>query len=253
MLGALAEWMAASAAGVSHFPTTTGSQKMLFWPRFPKSAATLQYASASQGTVKGEYAVAWRFEGLPSSESQYDSAIVSIRIRFVVPPGGEGVARPPLMASSKTTAKLRQAKTFPNLVKAKLAAEEECKTRRKNREGFPYSWEYDRSKEQWYKLVSGKAIGTPCQSYLFHSSLDGTQWGSEEDVTSSFLHRTDVPIKPGLYEIILDNWQLEKEVEGTGRIGNLPEYYKANAEDLGPYCKDASTSEWQIDDATHII
>lgn len=29
MLGALAEWMSASAAGISLFPTTTGGRKML--------------------------------------------------------------------------------------------------------------------------------------------------------------------------------------------------------------------------------
>ena len=105
--------------------------------------------------------------------------------------------------------------------------------------------------QQWYKHESGKAIGTPCQSYLFHSSLDDTKWGNDMDITGTFTHRIDVPIAPGLYEIIFTNWQLEPEVEGTGRIGNIQEYY--NSDDLGPYCKDESTSEWDINDATHII
>ena len=227
---------------------------MLFWPRFPNSAATVKYASATQGTIKGEYAIAWRFEDLPASESEYDSAVVKIRIRFVVPPGGEAIARrSPITSATKTTAKLRQAKAFPDLAKAKLAAHKECETRRKRRLGFPYSWEYDRGKEQWYRLESGKAIGTPCESHLFDSSLDATQWGNEEDITGSLTDPKDVPIKAGLYEIVIEHYQLEKEVEGTGRIGNIPEYYERDADEMGPFCKDESAYEWQIDDATHII
>ncbi|KAL7527297.1 hypothetical protein ACHAXR_001887 [Thalassiosira sp. AJA248-18] len=251
MLGALAEWMPSSVAGVSHYPTTTGARKMLFWPRFPKSATTLDYASATQGTVRGDYSIAWRFEDLPADKSQYNSATVQIRVRFVVPPGGEGVARSPIFTSSKTTATLRQATINPDLVYAKSAAEKECMMRRKARKGFPYSWEYDRVKEQWYKHESGKSIGTPCESFLFHSSLGGMKWGIDRDITSTFSQRTDVQVAPGFYELIFTNWQLEKEVEGTGRIGNLPEYY--NSDDLGPYCEDSSTFEWNIDDATHII
>ena len=46
MLGASAEWMASSVAGVSLYPTTSGGKEVLFWPRFPNSAKDLQYASA---------------------------------------------------------------------------------------------------------------------------------------------------------------------------------------------------------------
>jgi alpha-L-rhamnosidase len=46
MLGASAEWMASSVAGVSLLPTTTGGREVLFWPRFPNSAKNLEYASA---------------------------------------------------------------------------------------------------------------------------------------------------------------------------------------------------------------
>ena len=253
MLGAVAEWMAASAGGVSYYPTTTGSKKMLFAPGFPKSANTLQYASTTQGTIRGEYSIAWRFEDLPSDKSQYDSATVKIRVRMLVPPGGEAVARPPIFtSSSRTSVTLKQATTIPDVFEAKILADEDCGDRRKSRRyGFPYSWEYDRFKEKWYRLESGKSIGTPCESYLFHSNLDHTEWGDEEDITKPFSQREDVPVGPGLYEIVFLDWQLEKEVEGTGRIGNIPEYYKS--EDLGPYCKDESTFEWDLDDATHII
>ena len=251
MLGAMAEWMSSSVAGVSLYPTTTGGRKMLFWPRFPKSATTLEYASAVQGSLKGDYAIAWKFEDLPEDKSEYNSAVVKIRIRFLVPPSGGGVARPPVFTSAATTATIRHATVMPDLTNAQLAAERECDKRRKARFGFPYYWEYNREKSQWYKLKSGKAIGTPCESYLFHPSLDSTKWSNEIDATRIFSQRSDEYIVPGLYEILISNWQLEKEIEGTGRIGNLPEYY--NSDNLGPYCNDRSTYEWNIDDATHII
>lgn len=251
MLGAVAEWMASSAAGVSHYPTTTGGRKMLFWPRFPNSATTLRYASATQGTINGNYSIAWTFEDLPTDKSEYNSATVKVRVRFLVPPGGEAVVRPPIFTSSKTSATLRQAKIIPDLPYAKKTAWGECKIRRNDRKGFPYSWEYDRSKEQWHRYESGKAIGTPCKDFLFHHSLGYTKWDTERDITDTFSKRIDVPIGPGLHEIVFTNWQLEKEVEGTGRIGNLPEYY--NADNLGPYCEDSRTFEWDIDDGTHII
>jgi len=257
MLGAVAEWMSSSAAGVSYYPTTTGARKMLFWPRFPNSAATLEYASATQGTIKGDYSIAWRFEDLPADKSKYDSAKVKVRVRMLVPPGGEAVVLSPVFKSHKTTASLSTATIFPDLVNAKLSAIKECKRRRKARLGFPYSWEYDRSAKKWHKRVSRKAIGTPCESYLFHSSLDKTEWSKEMDITSTYAQRNDQPIAlgitilPGLHEILFNDWPLEEEVEGSGRIGSIPEYYNSN--DHGPYCKDSSTFEWQIDDGTHII
>ena len=251
MLGAVAEWMASAAAGVSHYPTTTGGRKMLLWPRFPKSATTLEYASATQGTVRGDYSIAWRFEDLPDDESQYNSAAVKVRVRITVPPGGVGVLHPPKITSSKTTATMRTANIIPDLAYASSAADTECKSRRKARLGFPYSWEYNRFKEKWYKHLSGKSIGTPCESHLFHTSLDDIKWEPKMDVACPLSHGIDVPLAPGVHEILFTNWQLEKEVEGTGRLGNIPEYF--NSDDLGPYCKDSSTYEWNIDDATHII
>ncbi|KAL7554634.1 hypothetical protein ACHAWF_018136 [Thalassiosira exigua] len=260
MLGALAEWMASSVAGVSHFPTTTGARKMLFWPRFPKSATTLEYASATQGTVKGDFSIAWRFEDLPDDKSRYNSATVSVRVRMVVPPGVEGVFRAPML-SSNSGVSLTRAISVPDIQAAHSAAKMECKKRRKARLGFPYSWEFDRVKEQWHKYESSKSIGTPCESYLFHSSLDRLKWGKEQDVTtlSQKTHKQlapglheDILLPTGLYEVVISNYQLEKEVEGTGRLGNIPEYFDPGY-DAGPYCKEKSTFEWDIDDATHII
>ncbi|KAK1749276.1 alpha-L-rhamnosidase [Skeletonema marinoi] len=169
MLGAFAEWMSSSVAGVSVHPTTVGGRQVLFWPQFPKSAKTLEYASAIQGTPQGDFAVAWRFEDLPEDKNEYDSALVMVRIRLLVPPGGEGFMRPPFHTEEKFT--IKHALSIPDLLGAKSAADGECSNRREARMGFPYSWEYDRINSRWYRLRSSKSIGTPCLSFLNHKQL----------------------------------------------------------------------------------
>eukprot|EP00804_Cyclotella_cryptica_P001694 CCRYP_009074-RA/>CCRYP_009074-RA protein AED:0.22 eAED:0.22 QI:0/0/0/1/1/1/8/0/796 len=129
MLGALAEWMAASAAGISLFPTTSGGRKVLFWPQFPKSASTLKFASAEQGSIRGDFAIAWRFENLPADKSNYDSMVVNVCIRFLVPPSGEAALRFPVPQSSSTTATICHALTMPDLIHAKSASKKECEDR----------------------------------------------------------------------------------------------------------------------------
>ena len=277
MLGALAEWMSASvshwsyygkcyialsfnfeilifakAAGVSLHPTTTGGQKMLFWPQFPKSASTLKYASAEQGSARGDFAIAWRFEDLPEDESKYNSAVVSIRIRLLVPPSGGASLRFPVPQSSTVTASLHQASILPNLSNARLEAKKECQESRRKKLGFHYNWDYNRTSEKWFKRFAAKAIGTPCDSFLFHSSLDKTEWGQSSSVTKQMTDKVTEDLHPGLYEVIIKDWPLEQEVEGTGRIGNIPEYYQAEG-DISPYCNDESDYDWHIEDATHII
>jgi len=251
MLGALAEWMSSSAAGISLFPTTRGGNKVLLWPRFPKSASTLKYVSAEQGTPRGDFAIAWKFEGLPENESQYDSAVVGIRIRFLVPPSGTGSLRFPISQSS-STAVIRRALTMPDMRYSRSAAAEECDDRRSKKLGFSYNWEYDRVKKEWFKRFSGKAIGTPCNSFLFHPSLDNIEWSNDRAVTESMRGRLDESISPGLYEVMIADWRLEKEVEGSGRLGNIPEFFNSQG-DLGPYCSDQKEFHWNIEDATHII
>ena len=119
MLGAIAEWMSSSVAGVSLHPTTTGGEKVLFWPRFPKSAAMLEYASAIQGTPVGDYAIAWRFENLPSDKNQYESASVRIRIRLLIPPTGAGILRLPVPALKATKVSISHSALFPDLKEAR--------------------------------------------------------------------------------------------------------------------------------------
>jgi hypothetical protein len=252
MLGALAEWMSASAAGVGLFPNTEGGRKMLFWPQFPHSAATLRFASAEQGSVRGDFAIAWRFEDLPEDESQYDSAVVSIRVRLLVPPSGEAELRFPFARSSSTTATFHHAAVLPDLSHARSEAKKECEERRRKKMGFHYNWDYNRETNKWFKRLNGKSIGTPCNSFLFHQSLDQTEWGKTTSITQRLQDKKSQYLTPGLYEVVFNDWPLEKEVEGTGRIGNIPEYYKAEG-DLGPYCNDNEDFDWVVDDATHII
>lgn len=252
MLGALAEWMSSSAAGVSLFPNTSGGRKMRFWPQFPHSAATLRYASAEQGSARGDFAIAWRFENLPEDENQYDSAVISIRIRLLIPPSGEAELRLPFAQSSSATATLHNAVVLPDLSHARSEARKECEERRRKKLGFHYNWDYNRETQKWFKRLNGKAIGTPCDSFLFHPSLDKTEWGKPTSITVHLQDREAEYLSPGLYEILIADWPLEKEVEGTGRIGNIPEYFKADG-DISPYCKDNQDFDWVVDDATHII
>ena len=247
MLGAMVEWMPSSVAGLSLHPTTSGGRKVLFWPQFPKSAATLEYASAMQGSPRGDFALAWEFNDLPEDKDKYDSALVSIRIRLMIPPGGEGALRLPLYLQKKVSASIQRAQFFPDVAGARLSASVECAKRRERRMGFPFSWEYDKEKKQWYKLESSKAIGTPCRSFLFHPKLS-IQWEQEEYIEGS---SEDCQLGPGLYQVIISGWQLEKEAESEDRIGQFSQYFQMD--DVGPYCSDPDTFEWDIDDATHII
>ncbi|KAL9187924.1 hypothetical protein ACHAXT_006302 [Thalassiosira profunda] len=251
MLGALAEWMPSSAAGLSLHPTAVGGRHALFWPRFPKSAAMLEHASAVQGTPIGDYAIAWRFENLPEDKNQYDSALVTIRVRMLIPPTGVGTLRIPIPASNRTTISVSRSTLFPDLESARREADAKCNKRRQRRLGFPYSWEYDRGKERWHKQIRGKSIGTPCESFLFSVLPLSAQWSGRADATHQ-VRGKDRVFPPGLYDILFENWPLEKEVEGTGRLGNIPAYFKPGY-DAGPYCEDSTTFDWHIDDATHII
>jgi hypothetical protein len=252
MLGAYAEWMASSVAGLSLYPTTTGGRKVLFWPRFPNSATILEHANTIQGTQLGDFAIAWRFENLPSDKTLYNSAFAKIRIRFLVPPNGEAVIRLPVPKSKKTKIWLSRSDNFPDVIKVRNEAEIKCEQRRRRRLGFPFSWEYNREKKEWYKLISSKTIGTPCESFLFHVLPLDAQWNRHAEITKDVFEMKDKLVNTGLYEVIINNWQLQPEVEGGGRLGDIPEYYHEDF-DAGPYCRDHNTFEWHVNDATHLI
>lgn len=128
--------------------------------------------------------------------------------------------------------------------------------RRKSKQyGFGYNWEFDQETMLWEKIERNKAIGTPCRHFLFHSNLANVEW--DEPVTAPGVsdNGIEVTLSPGLYGVVVDNWQLKpevtKETEKDWRIGDRKEYY--TTEDLGPYCADSDSFDWDISDATHLI
>jgi hypothetical protein len=249
MLGAIAEWMSSSVAGVSVHPTTVGGRQALFWPRFSKSATMLKFASSIQGTPVGDFAIAWRFENLPHNRDDYDSALVTVRIRVLVPPGGSGVLRLPLPVSKTTNIRVSHTNVFPDLDRARDEANDKCVDRRKRGLGFHWNWEYNRQLKKWHAHNSRKSIGTACESFLFKLM---PEWNQYTDITQDVVSRLDTKLSAGLYDLIVTNWKLEKEVEGGGRLGDIPQYYHPNF-NAGPYCSDSHTDDWHVDDATHII
>lgn len=145
MLGAVAEWAAPSVAGVSLAPTTIRGQELLFWPRIPTSVEVVQYASATEDTKRGYASIAWQFLDLPKDKKHYDPAVVKIHLRILVPSGSTATLRLPRPGVGETSIKF--AEQVPDFDKAKASADVECTKRRKNRMGFDYNWEYDRTKQ----------------------------------------------------------------------------------------------------------
>jgi hypothetical protein len=123
----------------------------------------------------------------------------------------------------------------------KSASSQECNNRRKAKNGFNYNWEYDREVKQWSKVHRKKAIGTPCSSFLFHSLLSDVAWSSPEIVRGSSENGIELDLGPGLYDVIVNDWQLKPEVRGENdwRIESMHEYYDEN--NIGPYCSDLDT------------
>jgi hypothetical protein len=190
---------------------------------------------------------------LPDKKDDYDSAVVTIQIRAFVPPDGKAFFRMPEYSNGEgVDAIIKYATTIPNLETAKAFAKDDCQAKRKHKMGFNYNWEMNRKTSKWMKVYRKKAIGTPCQSFLFHSSLADVKWSSSETIAGSSTNGIEVPVGPGLYDITIEKWQLKPEVESdNGRIGALPQYYESD--DVGPYCADLDTFDWDVEDASHLI
>eukprot|EP00978_Attheya_sp_CCMP212_P003157 scaffold6566_cov49-Attheya_sp.AAC.1 len=254
MLGAVAEWASSSVAGVSLAPTTTGGKDLLFWPRIPTNADVVVYASATQGTKRGDAAIAWRFEGAKLKNAR----TVKVRIRILAPPGSNALFRLPIYGCDyNATATVSYARTLPDLNTAKSNAASTCSSRRKSKNGFSYNWEYNSETEKWNKSLNKKAIGTPCESFLFDKSLADTNWSDSKLLTlkpeAPFKQSFEgveseklVELTPGLYDIVIEKWKLQREIRDQPGYG---EYVGS----LGSYCSDQSTSTWNIEDATHLI
>lgn len=236
MLGAVAEWLPASVAGVQLDPKAVGGDKVLFWPRIHTSARIVQYASATQGTKRGDASIAWEFLNVPPEDSRdYDSAVVKVHIRVLVPPAS--TARFMLPSASDGNVVVKFAEKLPNLKMAKSKATTECDQMRRSGRGFEYNWEFDPSKKEWRKVHRKKAIGTRCKSFLFNPSLQETRWSPPESVPLERNRDTEISLNAGLYDFVIDKWQLSKD-------GNVTS---------ASYCSDPDSFSWDIHDATHII
>ena len=176
---------------------------------------------------------------------------MKIRIRLMIPPTAKGVLELPLTASKGTRITISKSTQVPDIEAARAESRVKCSRRRRKRLGFPFSWEYDKDKRKWYRLESGKSIGTPCESFLFDVLPVQAAWSGHADMTDHALQGKETVLNAGLHEIFISNWQLEQEVEGRGRLGNLPEYFRTD--ELGPYCQDEKTGQWDVEDATHMI
>jgi hypothetical protein len=256
MLGASAEWMVSAVAGLELEPTTTGGKEVQFWPRFPNSANTLKYAGATQGTRRGDFAIAWEFVDLPQDKTLYNSASVQIHIRAYVPPDGEAVLRLPEYRNGEgVDSILKKALVLPDMDQAKLLSDDDCASRRESKQhGFGYNWEFDQNTMLWTKFNRTKSIGTPCRHFLFHSHLDNVEWDKPIAAPGTSENGVEVILAPGLYDVVVNDWQLTPEVKQTNqewRIGDRKEYYEL--EDLGPYCSDSDSFDWNIGDASHLI
>jgi hypothetical protein len=233
MLGAVAEWLSSSVAGVELDPKTVGGRHLLFWPQIPTSTRHLQFASSIQGTKRGDASIAWEFLDVHESE------VVIVHIRILVPPSSSArFIIPGLKNISKVA--ISFAARIPDLDMVRKLADKECAKRRNEGRGFNYNWEFDRTKQEYKKVGRKKAIGTPCASFLFDTNLKGTHWSSPEYVRLERNEQNELVLSPGLYDISIDNWKLTK--------GDV-----AKTIDPDVYCSDSNTVSWDIDDATHII
>lgn len=246
MLGAAAEWMVAAVAGIALAPKTLGGREILFWPRIPTSAHLVQYASAIQGTKRGDASIAWELrDSTTGALSSSNSSIAMVHLRLLVPPGSTATLRLPSDHGGERW--IKHAERMPDFEKSKAAAAKKCAERRKAGMGFSYNWEYDRLKKEWTKFHNGKAIGTPCRSYLFGFGVDEIQWSASQalDVINSGHGKTETAIEPGLYEVMIDEWKLMKKIEDSqGYQG-----YQGH----DPSCSDPDNLAWDVLDATHLI
>ena len=249
MMGAIAEWLSSSVAGISLSPTTVAGRDLLFWPRIPstiESASIVHQASATQGTKTGMSAIAWKLLDKWTSVPADKSKNRKIVLRILVPPGSRGELRlPPLSdktIDSNTAWRIHRPVSFPDLDTAQKAAHAECEERRKRGEGFPFHWHYDRKSNEFYREYKKKSIGTPCESFLF--KVQQSTWKRFKKVSPT-PKGNSVTLGAGLFEVSLDHWELEEDVPDHG--------YEGYRGELGHFCSDPTTFDWDINDAEHLI
>eukprot|EP00523_Entomoneis_sp_CCMP467_P003866 CAMPEP_0168761210 /NCGR_PEP_ID=MMETSP0724-20121128/23195_1 /TAXON_ID=265536 /ORGANISM="Amphiprora sp., Strain CCMP467" /LENGTH=1371 /DNA_ID=CAMNT_0008810305 /DNA_START=162 /DNA_END=4274 /DNA_ORIENTATION=- len=239
MFGAIGEWLPSSVAGITLEPTTVGGEDLIFWPRIPMNRLVVDFASALQGTKRGDAAIAWKFVG------SQDATTVKVVIRALVPPSTRANLRLPPKATNVT---MRVAKEFPDLYTAKEIAALQCEKKRgTGQHGYPYFYHYDREKNEWTKINKPSRTGTPCDSFLWYvGGNDDVAWESYS-YEPVVLHETSTqsPLQPGLFEIEISDWKFEDPLPDVPGYGD----YQG---DMGPYCSDPNDFVWDVNDGLHM-
>ncbi|KAL3906213.1 MAG: hypothetical protein SGARI_004104 [Bacillariaceae sp.] len=242
MAGYFRCWRRSGAYGTCICLTVAG-EELVFWPRIPKETTTVEYASAEQGTKRGDAAIAWQFRNIEKDKS------AQVVIRIVVPPSSKATLK--LDASAKKVT-IKSAVSIPDLEAAKEKATAKCSERRaSSKYGFPFFYHYDRFKEQWTKINQAQKTGTICDSFLWELGSDKLDDGDEALEWSSYEWEPTDPtmpkqaLQPGLFEVIIEDWPLGP------RIPEL--YHNYNISEMPPYCADETQYKWDMNDALHLV
>jgi len=243
MLGSVAEWLASSVAGVSLHPRTSAGKELLFWPRFSHSAHILQHAGATQGTKRGDAAFAWQFQDLPDETTKWDNGTATIQATMLVPPASLAELQLPKNCGE---IELFSASRFPDIKSVRAKASEECTSRRKERQGYDWNWEFNLEEKKWHKRKNPKSIGTPCHHFLLHKDLDEVDWNALDPFRRDSRDSHVYFLQSGLYRVVIKQWKLTSDLPENG-------YLDISREQLGEYCANEDTFTWDELDATHLI
>jgi hypothetical protein len=214
---------------------TVGGQDLVFWPRIPKDSGVVEYASAEQGTKRGDAAIAWKF--------QTNGNATKVYIRILVPPSSKATLQLDAAARKVT---VTTAKTMPDLSGAHNNAKTTCQKRRAlSQYGFPYFYHYDRLTEEWTKVKQPQKTGTSCTSFLWDIDNKSLEWVSYPWNPDDH-QMPKQSLEPGLFQVVIDDWPL-------GRPAPLHTYDHFDISKIGPYCHDASQFNWEMDDAVHLV
>lgn len=200
----------------------------------------MEYASAEQGTKRGDAAIAWRF-------FQTVDNVTNVQLRLLVPPSTNATLQ---LDAAARIVKIQHSKTMPDIAAARTKARKLCEERRaSSKYGFPFFYHYDRFKEEWTKIRQPQKTGTACSSFL---------WDLEEDPTNKELewfryewrptnrHMPQQSLHSGLFDIVIEDWPL-------GPAAPLHTYNNFDMDKIGPYCSDESQFVWEEDDAVHLV
>jgi hypothetical protein len=200
----------------------------------------LEYASAEQGTKRGDAAIAWQFRSIQKEKS------AQVVIRILVPPASKATLH---LDESAKKVTIRSAVGMPDFYAAKELAKVKCRERRdSSKYGFPFFYHYDRFKNQWTKVNEPQKLGTPCRSYLWdlEEETEGELEWSHYEWKPKDPSMPKQALQPGLFEVIIEEWPL-----GPHFPTNIFNNYDIS--NMGPYCADESQFKWDINDALHLV